>query len=181
MGGTAYPGMSWRAARSFFEEVTIVRGLTLERCRSVWAIVMLGFACWLVPALASAQVAAGLRGGGSIDPDQVYVGGHIETGPLVERLVFRPNVEIGFGDDVTLAAFNFEFVWKFPRRRSQWGFYAGGGPAINLYQFDGPGDDVEPGFNFVGGVENRSGLFFEFKLGVADSPDFKFGVGITFR
>ena len=36
-------------------------------------------------------------GGVSIDPDQVYVGGHIETEPLVERLVFRPNVEIGFG------------------------------------------------------------------------------------
>ena len=33
----------------------------------------------------------------------------------------------------------------------------------------------------MGGVENRSGLFFEFKLGVADSPDFKFGVGFTFR
>ena len=31
------------------------------------------------------------------------------------------------------------------------------------------------------GLENRRGLFFEFKLGVADSPDFKFGVGFTFR
>jgi hypothetical protein len=142
---------------------------------------VLALLVWLAPAVASAQVAAGVRAGVSIDPDQFYVGGHIETDPLVERLVFKPNVEVGFGDDVTLAAFNFEFVWKFARRRSEWGFYAGGGPAINLYQRDGPGDDAEAGFNILAGLENRRGLFFEFKLGVADSPDFKFGVGFTFR
>lgn len=149
---------------------------------SRWAVIVaLIFAGWLLPPSAAAQIAPGLRGGVSIDPDQVYVGGHIETEPLVERLVFRPNVEIGFGDDVTLAAFNFEFLWKFPRRGSQWGFYGGGGPAINLYQFDGPGDDTEAGFNFVGGLETTRGFFFEFKLGVHQSPDFKFGVGYTFR
>jgi hypothetical protein len=142
---------------------------------------LLALASLTVPAMSEAQVAPGLRGGGSVDPDQVYIGGHLETDPLVERLVFRPNVEIGFGDDVTLVAFNFEFVWKFPQGRSAWGFYAGGGPAINLYQFEGPGDETEAGFNFVGGLENRQGLFFEFKVGVADSPDFKFGVGFTFR
>jgi hypothetical protein len=145
------------------------------------ATAVLGLACWLVPALASAQVAPGLRAGVSVDPDQVYVGAHIETGPLVERLVFRPNAEVGFGDNVTLAAFNFEFVWKFPERTGQWGFYAGGGPAINLYQVSGPGDDAKPGFNFLGGLENRRGLFFEFKVGADNSPDFKFGVGVTFR
>ena len=140
----------------------------------------LAVACCLVPSTAAAQIDPGVRAGLSIDPDQFYIGGHIETKPLVERLVFRPNVEVGFGDDVTLAAFNFEFAWKFSRR-GDWGFYAGGGPAINLYQFDGPGDDTEAGFNIMGGFENRKGLFFEFKLGVADSPDFKFGVGFTFR
>jgi hypothetical protein len=144
--------------------------------------VVFGLVCWLMPALASAQVAPGLRAGVSVDPDQFYVGGHLETDPIVERLVFRPNVEIGFGDDVTLAAFNFEFLWKFPQQRGgPWGFYAGGGPAINLYQVEGPGDDAKPGFNFVGGLENRRGFFFEFKVGVENSPDFKFGVGLTFR
>jgi hypothetical protein len=141
------------------------------------ATAVLGLACWLVPALASAQIAPGLRAGVSVDPDQVYVGAHIETRPLVERL----NVEVGFGDNVTLAAFNFEFAWKFPQRTGQWGFYAGGGPAINLYQVSGPGDDAKPGFNFLGGLENRRGLFFEFKVGADNSPDFKFGVGVTFR
>ena len=145
------------------------------------ATAVLGLVCWLVPALASAQIAPGVRAGVSVDPDQVYVGAHIETAPLVERLVFRPNVEVGFGDNVTLAAFNFEFAWKFPQRTGQWGFYAGGGPAINMYQVSGPGDDTKPGFNFFGGLENRRGLFFEFKVGADNSPDFKFGVGVTFR
>jgi hypothetical protein len=155
-----------------------ISAVTIYRSVCIGLLTLL--AC-LVPAGASAQVAAGLRTGVSIDPDQFYVGGHLETDPLVERLVFKPNVEVGFGDDVTLVAVNFEFVWKFPQRRSQWGFYAGGGPAINLYQRDGPGDDAEAGFNILAGLENRRGLFFEFKLGVADSPDFKFGVGFTFR
>lgn len=154
----------------------------LERndCRGSVFLALLA-ALWLIPAPAAAQVAPGLRGGVSVDPDQVYVGGHIETDPLVESLVFRQNVEIGFGDDLTLAAFNFEFLWKFPRRGSQWGFYAGGGPAINLYQFEGPADDTEAGFNFVGGLETTRGFFFEFKVGAHESPDFKFGVGYTFR
>lgn len=160
---------------------TVVRHRARQGYRAIRMGLVLGLASWLMPADASAQIAPGLRAGVSLDPDQFYVGGHIETGPLVERLVFRPNVEVGFGDDVTLAAFNFEFVWKFPRGRGQWGFYAGGGPAINLYQFDGSGDDAGGGFNVVGGLENRKGLFFELKLGVADSPDFKFGVGFTFR
>jgi hypothetical protein len=145
------------------------------------ATAVLGLACWLVPARASAQIAPGLRVGASVNPDQVYVGGHLETGPIVERLVFRPNVEVGFGDNVTLAAFNFEFVWKFRQRSGQWGPYAGGGPAINLYHVRGQGDDAKAGFNFLGGLENRRGFFFEFKVGAGNSPNFKFGVGVTFR
>ena len=155
--------------------------IMVSRFKSVVRCTIVAVACVLVPAAARAQVAGGVRAGLSIDPDQFYVGGHIETKPLVEQLVFRPNAEIGFGDDLTLAAFNFEFVWKFPKGRADWGFYAGGGPAINLYQVEGPNDNTEAGFNFLGGFENRKGLFFEFKIGVDDSPDFKFGVGFTFR
>lgn len=145
------------------------------------ATAVLGLACWLVPARASAQLVPGVRAGVSVDPDQFYVGAHVETTPLVERLVFRPNIEVGFGDDVTLAAFNFEVAWKFPQRGGPWGFYAGGGPAINWYLVSGPGDDAKPGFNFLGGLENRRGFFFEFKVGADNSPNFKFGVGMTFR
>jgi hypothetical protein len=124
---------------------------------------------------------AGIRGGMSVDPDQFYFGGHLETSPLIDRLHFRPNLEVGFGDDLTLIAANMEFVYKFPRKGS-WGLYAGGGPALNIYMVDGADDgDTDAGLNLLIGFENTSGLFFEFKLGVVDSPDFKFGVGWTFR
>ena len=125
----------------------------------------------------------GIRGGISVDPDQFYFGGHLETSPLVDRLYFRPNVEVGFGDDLTLIAANMEFVYKFSLSRA-WNLYAGGGPALNIYMLDGDGDndsETEAGVNFLVGVEQSSGLFFEFKIGAIDSPDFKFGVGYTWR
>jgi hypothetical protein len=122
---------------------------------------------------------AGIRAGISVDPDQFYFGGHLETSPLIDRLHFRPNIEVGFGDDLVLIGLNMEFVYKFPRR-SGWGIYAGAGPALNVFMFD---DDTntDAGFNILLGVENSRGLFFEFKIGAIDSPDFKFGVGWTFR
>lgn len=122
---------------------------------------------------------AGIRGGISVNPDQFYFGGHIETSPLVDRLYFRPNVEIGFGDDLTLLAANMEFVYKFTARR-EWNIYAGGGPALNVRMHDDD-TDTDAGLNILVGVEQRRGLFFEFKIGAIDSPDLKFGVGYTWR
>lgn len=123
----------------------------------------------------------GLRGGLTVDPDQFYFGGHLETSPLVDRLHFRPNVEVGVGSDLTLIAANMEFVYKLPSRGG-WGAYAGGGPALNVYMYDGDDNsDTDAGLNLLVGVESSRGLFFEFKMGVVDSPDFKFGVGWTFR
>jgi hypothetical protein len=134
----------------------------------------------VAPSAAVAQdLGAGVRAGVSVDPDQFYFGGHVQTEPLIERLRFRPNVEIGLGDDVTLVAFNVEFAYFFPTR-SPWQLYAGGGPALNVINFN---DDTrsEGGLNVLGGVEHAKGLFFEFKVGAFDSPEFKFGVGYTWR
>lgn len=37
------------------------------------------------------------------------IGGHAETAPLLDQRRFRPNIEIGFGNDLTLVAVNLEF------------------------------------------------------------------------
>jgi hypothetical protein len=138
---------------------------------------------WAAPAAAQGP---GVRGGVSVDPDQVYFGGHYETSALVDRLHFKPNIEVGLGDDLVTTALNMEFVYKFPTR-SAWGLYAGGGPAVNFYSWDddgrGRGDDseTEGGLNFLFGVEHQDGLFFEVKIGAIDSPEVKFGVGWTFK
>lgn len=139
----------------------------------------------LALAVPAAAQGPGVRGGLSVDPDQVYFGGHYETSPLIDRLHFRPNLEVGVGDDLVTTAFNMEFIYKFPTR-TDWRLFAGGGPAVNFYSFDndrgrGDGTETEGGFNFVFGAEHRGGVFFEVKVGAVDSPDVKFGVGYTFE
>lgn len=143
-------------------------------------------ACVLLPAAASAQGGAGLRAGVSADPDQFYFGAHFDTGFIVERLSFRPNLEVGVGNDLTTVAANFEFAYWFPLRRRPWSIYAGGGPAMNVYRYSdrfrgGPFTDTQPGFNLVGGIAHRGGLFAELKIGLIDSPELKFGIGYTWR
>ena len=133
-----------------------------------------------------AQSGAGIRVGASVDPDQFYFGGHVAVGPLVERLWFRPNLEIGIGDNRTTVGLNGEFTYWFPPfRNSQWSPYIGAGPALNLIRFDedrfGRRDTAaEGGFNILLGVGHRRGLFAEFKVGALHSPDIKIGVGYSF-
>ena len=141
---------------------------------------LLGLVCFSTPAAAQDP---GIRGGISVNPDQFYVGGHLETKPLVDRLYFRPNIEIGFGDNLTLIGANMEFVYKFSTKKPM-NLYVGGGPALNIVMVDNGNDnnsDTEAGFNFMVGAETPKGLFFEFKIGAMDSPDLKFGVGYTWR
>jgi hypothetical protein len=134
----------------------------------------------LLPRAAVAQ-APGVRGGISVDPDQFFVGGHYETTALVDRLHFRPNVELGFGDDLTLLGVNFEVIYKLPLDTAPWTLYAGGGPALNVYWFEDIDSDNEAGFNGFFGAESERGLFFEVKVGAEGSPRLKFMVGWNLR
>jgi hypothetical protein len=131
---------------------------------------------------AFAQQGAGVRGGVSVDPDQFYVGGHFESDELIERLHFRPNLEVGFGDDLTTVGVNIEAIYKIPlRNRRDTSFYAGGGPGINIYDRDGEDNsETEAGLNLLAGLEFGN-FFFEVKGGLFDSPDLKVGIGYTFR
>jgi len=132
---------------------------------------------------ARAQDGVGIRGGVSADPAQFYFSGHAAFGPVVEKLWFRPNIEIGVGNNLTLIALNAEFTYWVPLRKDPWNIYLGGGPAANIFSFGGVGNrhsDARPGFNFVLGIAQRKGLFSEIKIGAIDSPSFKFGIGYTF-
>jgi hypothetical protein len=122
----------------------------------------------------------GVRAGASANPDQFVFGGHYETKPLIEHLTFRPNIEVGVGDDVTLVAFNIEFAYWIDLKNKPWKVYLGGGPAANLYDSDNE-TDLQGGFNLMVGAQHRGGLFGEFKVGLIDSPDVKFTVGYAFK
>ena len=143
------------------------------------AVLLLAFA---VPA--SAQWQPGVRVGVSADPDQFVFGGHIESRPLMEHVTFRPNIELGLGDNVTVVALNFEFVYSIPLDREPWRVYFGAGPAANIYSVgEGPFRDsgVRGGLNLLIGAQHAGGLFTELKIGAVDSPDLKFTVGYAFR
>jgi len=136
------------------------------------------------PSPARAQEGMGVRAGVSGHPTQFFFGGHVETSPLVERLRFRPNVEIGIGDHRTLVSLNVEFAWHFSAARRSWSPYVGAGPAVNFIVHDSrpghDGSDVGGGLNFFAGVEHTGGLFTELKVGAIDSPSVKFAVGYVF-
>ncbi len=150
-------------------------GVTRSIARSV-GMVLCGLLLWAAPAHAQRY---GVQAGASVEPNQFYFGGHMETPPLADLVHFRPNIEIGVGDGLTLVAFNFEFVYRF-RTQRPWEPYAGGGPALNVIHTKGD-TRSEGGFNFVGGIAHRDGLFAEVKVGALDSPNFKVGVGYVFR
>jgi hypothetical protein len=133
---------------------------------------------------ATSRVAAaqqlGVRTGVSGDPGQFYLGGHVETGPVLDSLWFRPNLELGLGHDTTLTTINMEFAYKIAMRGKSWRPYIGGGPAFILARHNGD-TDAGGGFNLLFGAEHRGGLFAEVKAGFVDSPGFKFGIGYTFK
>jgi hypothetical protein len=151
----------------------------------------------VIPALALALVAAasspavaqtgsgfGVRAGVGADPDQFHFGAHYDTGPLFDRLSFRPNLEVGLGDNVTTVAANFEFAYWIPIKRRPWAVYVGGGPALVIYSRDhdhGNDTETQPGFNLMVGLGHSRGFFVEAKLGLIDSPEVKFTVGYTWR
>jgi len=130
-----------------------------------------------------AQAGFGLRAGASIDPDQFHFGMHFITNPLVHNLTFRPNLEIGVGNDVTTIAVNLEFAYRIPIPKSDFSAYIGAGPALNFYKFGDPRDDTDTdgGFNILVGAEHKNGFFGEVKVGAVGSPDLKLTVGYTFR
>ncbi|MGE5357746.1 MAG: hypothetical protein ACM3NQ_01925 [Bacteroidales bacterium] len=182
-----YPGMTTCA---FFQRMRQSSRTTRRIATRAFAIGAIAAAALLfgatTPALAQ-QPGLGVRAGVSASPDQFYFGAHYDTGPLFDKLSFRPNAEIGVGNDNTTVAGNFEFVYWWPIRRHPWNIYAGGGPAVVYYHHGNPHNDhegdgsVNPGFNILFGAAHHSGFFTEIKIGFIDSPEFKFGVGWTWR
>ncbi len=146
----------------------------------------------LLPALAQAQPVGngvGPRVGFSIDPDQLVVGGHLTFGEVAPNLTFDPNLELGFGDDVTVIAAGLDLHYHFVVNDTRWRPYVGAGMGVHFISFDAPPgvDDAETevGGNFIvgAGAPTSSGnrFFGEMKFGLGDVPTLKMIVGWTFN
>lgn len=142
----------------------------------------------LVPTISLANIGFngwGLRGGLSVDPDQINVGVHWNLGEFIPDLRFQPNVELGFGDDAFLLMLNGAAFYLFDIRDSNFRPYAGGELTIIYWRVDTPAgdaDDLELGLSPLGGFEfpfSQSVMgFVELKVGLADVPDFRVTVGV---
>lgn len=130
----------------------------------------------------------GPRLGLTVNPDQFHFGAHVDFGNLANRLRFQPNFELGFGDNLTLGAANFEVNYRFGEKWDVWTPYLGGGVGILFLNYDNnglaDGSDTDFGASVLGGIEKGiSGgdrFFMEAKLGLVDAPDLKLTVGWTF-
>jgi len=157
----------------------------IARRVSLAVVIPVALLCIFLPQGVFAQEKeAGVRFGVSASPDQFYFGGHYDTGYLIEHFSFRPNLEVGFGDNRTTVAANFEFAYWIPVSNKPYTLYVGGGPALNIYRNNlstGSTTDAKPGFNLLAGAVHKSGLFAELKLGLIDSPAVRLGVGYSWR
>lgn len=133
----------------------------------------------------------GPRVGLSIDPDQFVFGGHADFGDLFPQtnLLF-PVVEVGIGNDVTLASVGGDLLFRFIDNWGEWTPYAGGELALIFVSVDTPagsnidGTNTELGVSGIFGVEkgikDNNKFALELKIGFVDTPDIKFTALWTF-
>ena len=141
-----------------------------------------------VPSLAAAEGLSyrgwGPRVGVTLNPDQLFGGVHFNLGEIAHNLRFQPNLEIGFGDDVTVIAGYFPALWMFKNVEGDWTPYAGGELGFVYQDFDDRDSDTDVALNAVGGFERmlqkNNRFFVELKLGLIEDPDAKILVGWTF-
>jgi len=144
------------------------------------ALLLLVLAVLFLTHLDAEAQGVGFQGGVSVDPEQVFVGTHLETGELFRGFRFRPGIDGGFGGDFSLATINIEFLYHFEVGRSGWSLYQGGGPGVVLLRRN-DNTSVHAGTFVTFGFAHENGFFTDFKLGNGTLPTLKFAVGFTVR
>jgi len=158
----------------------------LRRLLVVGAIALLP----LVAHAASPTVTAfGPRVGASIDPDQLVVGGQLSLQEFAPDWSFDPNLELGFGDNLTVIAFNLDAYYHLRLSGSDWRPYLGAGLGANFSSWDAPlgehdNSDTEIGLNVVAGFNVPAGSgdhwFAELRFGIGEIPTLKIVGGFNF-
>ena len=114
-----------------------------------------------VSSTARAQSSIGFTGGGSVDPEQGYVGVFWESPDLGSSFRIRSG--------------------RLPLGQGPWKFVTGGGPAISLTRYSDDfydtGTEVSAGGSYLFGFAHDSGFFTEFRIGGGNVPALKIGAG----
>jgi hypothetical protein len=122
---------------------------------------------------------------GENDFDQIVIGGQADLGDVAYNLRFAPNVELGFGSDVTVFSFNpdLHYVFRDDPVGDATFFYAGGGLGLHILDSDASSEsDIK--ISLVAGIEKAPesglGLFGEFRASFVDGTWFEFLGGVNF-
>lgn len=153
------------------------------------ATLILAFA---LPCAAAENRALGFHGWGphagfSFTPDQFFFGGHLDLGDFIPNLQFRPSVDLGIGDHLTLFTVNPDVIYNFPLDGTGT-IYGGGIFAFQYYKIDNVPDgfddsDTSVGIHLLGGYAMQDmPVHFQAEVGLNDdAPDWKFSAGYTFK
>ena len=116
---------------------------------------------------------------------QMHFGAHAKLSDLFPNVQFTPNIEMGFGDDLTLVTLQGDLSYRFTELVSfPWELYGGGCLALNYLKPANFDSDFQLGLSALAGISkalnNGDELLLETRFGILDSPDFKLTLGYTF-
>jgi len=128
--------------------------------------------------------------GTALSPELFMLGPQAQFGPYFSsHLLFRPNVEFGFGEVTDMYAVNGEAIYRFNSTlHGKWSPYLGMGPSFNfIHQSASNGKTsfsdfkYKTGFNlFVGGQKKKTFVEMKTSLWSAQAPVFRLFVGYNF-
>ena len=151
---------------------------------------LLTAACTLLLATSAADAQGiGFQGGMTIDPEQVYVGTHVELPLGSDQLVLRPAIDGSFGSGLRVAAIGAEIQYRLELGNSGWRLSQGFGPGVYVARFasgfaDEEATDVSGAWTYAFGLVHEGGFFTELKGGGSRGvaiPMLRIGAGFTIR
>jgi hypothetical protein len=116
--------------------------------------------------------------------DQIHFGAQVQMGEITENISFTPNLEIGLGGNLTVAAVNGDVTWSFSEMvNAPWGLYGGGSLALIWSDPEGAPANSDLGLSALGGLtrslDNGHDAFLELRVGLLDSPGLKVTLGYS--
>jgi hypothetical protein len=143
----------------------------------------------------------GVNGGGALDPELLSIGAFATFDPVFnQRVAFRPNAELAFGELTTLIGLHLDVLYTLPgvSRTARWRPYIGAGPNFSFShrgiddgdidedldegdsRFDFEEFDWDSGFNFIVGARTPNGMFFEMKATAYGAANIRMLAGVEF-
>ena len=158
-------------------------------CRRLRLPILLAACLPLLAVSVTSAQGIGFQGGLTVNPEQVYVGTHMELPLGSDQLVLRPAVDGGFGSGLRVAAIGAELQYRVELGNSGWRLSQGFGPGVYIARFssalqDEEVQEVSGAWTYAFGLVHEGGFFTELKGGGSRSfaiPMLRIGAGFTIR